>query len=238
MSADRLSVGLMLGLSFSTGVLDAATYLGLDGIFIANMTGNVVFVGLGIGGDPAVPLLRALLALGGFVAGAFALGLVQRGREPDPNADGVAAATFAAAGLLVAGAGWVLASGDLDGAALDAVTSVLACALGAQAVGARRVGVGDVSTVVVTSTLAGLASEAPWTGARVGGRPTFRRLAAVLSMGGGAAVGALLLRVGLALPVSLAGGVMLAVGLVTAVRVRRRATAGGRPRRAAHPRSG
>ena len=70
--ADGLSTALMLTLSFGTGVLDAATYLGLHQVFTANMTGNVVFVGLGLADTADVPLLRAALALVGFVAGATA----------------------------------------------------------------------------------------------------------------------------------------------------------------------
>ena len=230
-TADRLSVALMLALSFGTGILDAATYLGLHGVFTANMTGNVVFVGLGLAGGNDVPLLRASLALAGFVAGALVLGLVQRGRESRPNADPVAAATFVGAAVLTAGAAAALWTGDLSEPALDAVTAVLAFALGAQAVGARRVAVGDVSTVVVTSTLAGLAADGPWTGDRVDHATTARRLAAVLCMGAGAVLGAFLLRLDVAVAVLAAAVIMLAVGLVQGGRVwleRRRDRSGRR----------
>lgn len=50
----------------------------------------------------------------------------------------------------------------------------------------------DVSAVVVTSTLAGFAAESPRTGKPTGA--TWRRLSAVLTMGVGAVVGALLLK--------------------------------------------
>ena len=217
--ADRISTGLMLVLSFGTGVLDAATYLGLHGVFTANMTGNVVFVGLGIADDGSVPLLRASLALAGFVVGATVIGLVQRGRQVQRNRDTVAAVTFLVAGVLVAGTAAALWRGDLSELVLDAVTGVIAFAMGAQAVAARRVGVGDVSTVVVTSTLAGMAAEAPWTGGGSDGRTTLRRAAAVASMGGGAVAGAFLLHLGIAVPVALSAGLLVVVGTVGVVRV-------------------
>jgi uncharacterized membrane protein YoaK (UPF0700 family) len=222
---DRLSTTLMLLLSFGTGVLDAATYLGLHGVFTANMTGNVVFVGLGLADDASVPLLRAGLALGGFVVGAAVVGLVQRGRASRPNSDPVAAGTFLVMGLLVGGTALGLWRLELSELVLDLLTGAIAFAMGAQAVAARRVAVTDVSTVVVTSTLAGMAAEAPWTGGTSDRRVTLRRAAAVVSMGAGAVAGAFLLRLGIAVPVALTAGLLVLVGLVGLVRVRRHRTA-------------
>lgn len=214
-AADRLSTNLMLLLSFGTGVLDAATYLGLHGVFTANMTGNVVFVGLGLaGGEEDVPLLRAALALVGFVVGAAVVGVVQRGRSVVRNADTIAGVTLLVTALLVGGTAAGLQFLDPSELVLDLLTAVIAFAMGAQAVAARRVGVADVSTVVVTSTLAGFAAESPWTGRLADGRATWRRLSAVLTMGVGAVVGALLLRLGIAVPVALTGGILLLVGVL------------------------
>ncbi len=231
-SFDRLSTTLMLVLSFGTGVLDAATYLGLHQVFTANMTGNVVFVGLGLADDTSVPLLRAGLALGGFVVGAAVIGLVQRGRAARPNSDGVAATTFVLMGLLVGGCALALARLDQTELVLDLATAAIAFAMGAQAVAARRVAVTDVSTVVVTSTLAGMAAEAPWTGGSSDRATTFRRAAAVVAMGGGAVAGAFLLRLGIAVPVALTAALLVLVGVIGLVRVRRHrrtAVAGERP---------
>jgi uncharacterized membrane protein YoaK (UPF0700 family) len=41
---------LFLVLTLVTGVVDATSYLSLGHVFVANMTGNVVFLGLGIAG--------------------------------------------------------------------------------------------------------------------------------------------------------------------------------------------
>ena len=40
----------LLALTFSTGTVDAVSYLGLGHVFTANMTGNVVLLGFGIAG--------------------------------------------------------------------------------------------------------------------------------------------------------------------------------------------
>jgi len=77
----------MLTLSFTTGILDAATYLGLHGVFTANMTGNLIFIGLGITGEATVPVLRAVLALGGFAVGAAAAGRLLRSTSERPVVD-------------------------------------------------------------------------------------------------------------------------------------------------------
>lgn len=222
--ADGLSTTMMLALSFGTGALDAATYLGLHEVFTANMTGNVVFIGLGLADAEEVPLLRASLALLGFVVGASTAGLLQRGRAARPNADGVSALVLLLATGVVATCAVVLAWPDLElgVVGLDALTGALGWAMGAQAVAARRVAVGDVSTVVVTSTLAGLFAEGAWSGATAGRAVTLRRAGAVLTMGGGAVTGAFLLRWGIAVPVAVTAGVLLVVTVLMLARVLRR----------------
>ena len=42
--ASRVIIALVL-LTVATGFIDAASYLGLGHVFVANMTGNVVFFG-------------------------------------------------------------------------------------------------------------------------------------------------------------------------------------------------
>ena len=65
---------LLLALTVLTGVVDAVSILALGRVFVANMTGNIVFVGFAIGGAPGFSLSASLAALGGFLLGAFAGG--------------------------------------------------------------------------------------------------------------------------------------------------------------------
>jgi uncharacterized membrane protein YoaK (UPF0700 family) len=64
----------MLVLTVLTGVVDAVSILSLGRVFVANMTGNVVFIGFALAGAPGFSLSAALLALAGFVIGAAAGG--------------------------------------------------------------------------------------------------------------------------------------------------------------------
>ena len=61
---------LLLTLTFSTGLVDAVSYLGLGRVFSANMTGNVVLLGFGIAGGYALPIVAPIVSLLAFVAGA------------------------------------------------------------------------------------------------------------------------------------------------------------------------
>src|SRR2546421_8570392 len=68
----------LLVLTFTTGVVDAVSYLGLGRVFTANMTGNVVFLGFGIAGTGGLPVVAPLLSLGAFLLGAGAGGVLAR----------------------------------------------------------------------------------------------------------------------------------------------------------------
>lgn len=197
MGHSRLSFWLMIALSFGTGTLDAATYLGMDRVFGANMTGNVILIGLSIAGSEHAPLVGPLSALGGFAAGSWLLGLILRLFPPSGGRDAalVSVLWIAACGMLaVTGA---LSFLPINEVLIHTVTLAIGILMGFQAIAARRVGVPDVSTVVITSTLSLLFSEAGryWGGAQTAS--TMRRLAAVVSMFLGAACGALLLQTAL-----------------------------------------
>jgi len=55
---------MMIALTLLTVVVDAASYLKLGHVFVANMTGNVVFVGFAIAGAPGLSVTSSLIALG------------------------------------------------------------------------------------------------------------------------------------------------------------------------------
>src|SRR5947209_11909726 len=63
-------VPLLLLLSVTTGLVDAASVLGLGRVFTANMTGNVVFLGFAAAGVPGFSIARAVMSLVGFSVGA------------------------------------------------------------------------------------------------------------------------------------------------------------------------
>ena len=92
------------------------------------------------------------------------------------------------------------------------ITAGLGLAMGCQAATARHVAVKDVTTVVVTSTLTGLAADSVL--GKGAGQPWKRRAGAVLLIGAGAASGAALLRIHLGWGLALAAAVTVAVVVI------------------------
>src|SRR5439155_12369102 len=72
----RLTVAALLTLTAVTGLVDAVSYLRLGHVFVANMTGNVVFLGFTADPHSGLSLAASLTAIGGFVVGALAGGRV------------------------------------------------------------------------------------------------------------------------------------------------------------------
>ena len=67
---------LLVMLTGVTGLVDAVSYVALGHVFVANMTGNVVFVGFAAAGAPGLSLAASLTALGAFLLGALAGGRI------------------------------------------------------------------------------------------------------------------------------------------------------------------
>ncbi|WP_246161839.1 YoaK family protein [Aeromicrobium ginsengisoli] len=205
---DGFHLGLMLALTFSTGVIDAVGYLGLDKVFTGNMTGNVVILGMALVGGSGLPVLGPLLALAGFMAGAALAGRVLK-----PAGPGWTTRTTVLFGIvtlvMIATAAVLLAIEDDFGRPVGVtITTVLGAAMGIQAATARFIAVKDVTTVVVTSTITGLAADSVLGSGKGGG--SARRASAVVLILAGAFVGAALLKWHL-------GGGLLLAGAITAV---------------------
>ncbi len=199
---------LLLSLTAVTGLVDAVSILRLGRVFVANMTGNVVFTGFAITGAPGFSLSASLFALAGFMAGA-ATGGILAGRI---NHDRALLLLSAAASelILIAAALAVAASAAVrSGAPRDVLAVLLAVAMGIQNAAARRLAVPDLTTTVLTMTLTGIAADLR---TRSHGPALLRRLLAVFTMFGGAAAGAWLV-----LHVSPAAALGLAVGLLAVV---------------------
>jgi uncharacterized membrane protein YoaK (UPF0700 family) len=152
--------GIFLSLSaltIATGLVDAASVLGM-GVFAANMTGNIVFLGFSLGGAPGYSVVAALFALAGFLAGAFVAGLVVEGKFESRRAGralGVESAVLVAAAL----AAWLTGADGLDGWPDWVVLAVLGAAMGLQNAISMKSGVTDMRTTVLTLTLTALASD-------------------------------------------------------------------------------
>jgi len=211
----------LLVLTFTTGVVDAVSYLGLGRVFTANMTGNIVFLGFGIAGSGGLPVVAPLVSLGAFLLGAGGGGVLAN-QMGDRHPQHIALALAFEVSLL--GIAAVLAAavqvrpGAVSG---DVVIALLAFAMGVRNATVRRLGVPDLTTTVLTMTLTGLAAESPPAGGS--GKGSVRRVAAVSAMLTGALTGALLLKTSLVLPLATAACLALVTWLVYVPAARRAA---------------
>jgi uncharacterized membrane protein YoaK (UPF0700 family) len=200
----------MVGLTLVTGIVDAASYLRLGHVFVANMTGNVVFLGFALAGAAGVSAVSSLVAIGAFLAGALCGGRLAAG---NPSHRGLMLRTAGCVQVTLIAAALVLAlalAAPLSSGARYALLVPLALSMGVQNATAQRLSIPELTTTVLTRTLTGLASEARIVGGP--GAKLGRRLLAVVAMLLGALAGGLL-----ALHVSVAAAIGLAAGLVALV---------------------
>jgi uncharacterized membrane protein YoaK (UPF0700 family) len=214
----------VLVLTFTTGLVDAVSYLGLGRVFTANMTGNVVLLGIGVAGSGGLPVLAPIASLVAFLVGAVIGGRMVRRSEGRHTrlvawALGLEVSLIAAAAVVAA-----VAHVRVGHTVAYVLIVLLAPAMGIRSTVIRRLGVPDLSTVVLTMTLTVLASDSPLAGGS--GRGSTRRGFAVAAMFAGALTGALLLKTRLFLPLVLAAVLALITGLIYLPAAARR----GRPR--------
>src|SRR5689334_1954307 len=150
---------LLLGLTLVTGLVDAFSYLVLGHVFVANMTGNVVFLGFAIAGAPGFSVAASLVALGAFVFGALLGGNVV---SRHGNHRGNLLMTATAFQVVLLGASVVVAAAS--GAPVTAryrysLIVVLGISMGIQNATARKLAVPDLTTTILTLTITGMAAD-------------------------------------------------------------------------------
>jgi len=185
----RQTVAALLTLTAVTGLVDAVSYLRLGRVFVANMTGNVVF--LGFSADPRSGLSAAasVIAIAGFLLGALAGGRAAHALAAVRPGRWLAMA-FTGEALILGVVAALTGTGVLPfaGPGRFATIAVLAVALGVQNSTVRHLGAPDLTTTVLTLTLTGLTADSSLAGGP-GARP-HRRLGSVAAMLAGAAAGA------------------------------------------------
>jgi uncharacterized membrane protein YoaK (UPF0700 family) len=190
----------LLVLTFSTGTVDAVSYLNLGHVFTANMTGNIVLLGFGIAGAGGLPVLAPVISTAAFAVGSGFGGVLAR-RVAHRHAVHVGYALGLEASAL--GVATIVAlvthphSGRLSG---YAIIICLALGMGIRNATVRHIAVPDLTTTVLTMTLTGLAADSKLAGGS--GNGSARRFAAISAMLAGAVCGALMLRTGLVLPLA------------------------------------
>ncbi|HEX4249959.1 MAG TPA: YoaK family protein [Pseudonocardia sp.] len=218
---------VLVALTVVTGMVDAFSYLVLDHVFVANMTGNVLFVAFALAGAPEFSLLSSVVSLLAFVVGASAAGRLSRGIRPHRGWQLLVLCAVETV-LLLAAYGCALLVGLPSTDVWRYVLIVLtALAMGMQGGLVRRLGVPDLSTLVMTTTIIGMGTDSRPGAGRDGKVGT--RLVSVLALTIGALLGGLAARyVQPALPLLL-GGLILAAVTAVAARLARSGDAWTRP---------
>jgi uncharacterized membrane protein YoaK (UPF0700 family) len=152
---------MLTSLSLAAGCVDAVGYLGLGQVFVANMTGNTVLLGLAIGQADGRGVLHAGVALVGFVLGVAAgAAIVERGPERPVWTPAVTAALGLEFVILVAFAtGWLLDGTEPSRVTVYLLIVLSALAMGVQSAAVRRLNVADVSTTYITGTITSLTAR-------------------------------------------------------------------------------
>jgi uncharacterized membrane protein YoaK (UPF0700 family) len=214
MSTDSLRHPLtrtLLVLTLTTGVIDAACYLGLGRVFAANMTGNIVLLGFGIAGSSGLPVVAPLVSLAAFLCGAVAggrMGAMLPAKEARLSRAMLVEVGFTTLATVIA----IVFDITPDRFSGDLIIALLAFAMGVRNATVRRLKIADLSTTVLTMTLTGLAADSQLAGGD--GKGNWRRGAAVGSMLVGAVAGALLVKADLSLVLLAAAVLALATWLV------------------------
>jgi uncharacterized membrane protein YoaK (UPF0700 family) len=201
---ERTLLVLLYAFTAVTGLVDAVSYIALGHVFTANMTGNIVFLGFASAGVPGLSILRSLTALAAFLLGALIGGRLAATLAP-LSSNRWRMAAFGGEAIFLLGAtlaslGYV--SLPSHSTRLYAIIILTALAMGLRNATVRKIAQPDLTTTVLTLTITGLAADSSFAG---GSNPRWqRRVMSILLMFAGAAVGALLLRHSLALPLAMA----------------------------------
>jgi uncharacterized membrane protein YoaK (UPF0700 family) len=199
----------LIALTVSAGVLDAVSILALGRVFVATMTGNVIFLGFALAGEPSLSVPASAAALGSFLVGVLAGGwlAVQLGQHRGRHLG--AAAMIAVVPMVAALA---LSAAMSPAHARYGLIVLLACAMGIQVATVRRLAVPDVPTIALTMAMTGLVADSRFVGGH-GSNVRVRAATVIALLGGAIAGGALVLHVSVTAAIALATFLVATVGV-------------------------
>lgn len=219
---------MMALLTIVTGFVDSYSYLVLGHVFVANMTGNVVFSGFALAGSTSFSLGASVTALAAFAVGAILGGRVARGHHEHRGR--LLYNSLLIQFVLLAAAYFVAQFGPTPGSGSGTryvLIVLLGLGMGVQNATARTLAVPDLTTTVLTMTITGTAADS-----HIAGGPNSkagRRMLSVLAMFVGALFGALFVLNGHPGVALLCAVVLLAIGTFVAERTLNSEAAWTRP---------
>lgn len=205
-----MTIGCLLLLTFATGLVDAVSVLELGHVFVANMTGNVIFLGFWLMPHSGVDVTGALVAFVCFVLGAVIGGRLARHLDTQVHRWLGVALGFEVVMLstlaVLAGAGVL----DYHDNRKLLLIGGLALTFGVQNATAQQFGIQELSTTVLTTTIVRIGFDSRLAGGT--GNRKGLRIGVVLTMCAGAAVGATMTRFTVAPVIALAAGLIALSG--------------------------
>lgn len=190
--SERSTVAALLLLTFATGLADSISILVLGHVFVANMTGNVIFLGFWLAPRTSIDMTAVVVALPTFVCTTIVSGRISR-HFADRTRDWITTVLATEITLLVTLAilGGTGALHYHNNTKLIMI-GILAVTFGLQHSSARQFGIQELSTTVLTSTIVSLGLDSRLAGGS-GDRQALR-IGVVLTMCAGAFLGATMSR--------------------------------------------
>lgn len=185
---------LLILLTVTTGLVDAFSYLALGHVFVANMTGNVIFLAFSLAGAKGCSLWASALAIAAFSLGALGGGRITHVRSHHRGQMLTIGSSLQLAFILAA---FVYSAVDPSTAGIRVhvvLISLMGIAMGLQNAVVRGLAVPDLTTTVLTLTITGISADsrlAGGTNSKAG-----RRVLSALSMFTGALMGTALTQIG------------------------------------------
>lgn len=211
-ATDRATMSALIALTFTTGLIDAVSFISLGHVFTANMTGNIVFLGFAVGGATELSAARSGASLLAFMAGALIGGVINVRRSHWTPMRLLQRAIEIEAVLLLIATSFAASAGtktEISPGLTYGLIVLIALAMGVRSAVVRKLAVPDLTTTVLTLTVTGIASDSSPAG---GANPRWRtRVTAVITMFAGAATGAMFLRYGVFAPLGAGSLLLLAV---------------------------
>jgi uncharacterized membrane protein YoaK (UPF0700 family) len=198
----------LLGMTAVTGLVDAVSFLSLGHVFTANMTGNVAILAFATAGVTGLSVARSSTALLAFLVGAMLGGRVMARANVDSQIR-FAAQAFLVESVFLAAASFCgvayrpdLLEHSFQPLVLIALTGL---AMGTRNAAVRKLAIPDLTTTVLTLTITGIGADSSIAN---GHNPRLaRRLASVVAMFLGAALGAVIIRYSISAALALATGI-------------------------------
>src|SRR6201995_2728276 len=188
----RFTVAALLLLTFATGLADSISILVLGHVFVANMTGNVIFLGFWLAPRTSIDLTAVAVALPTFVCTTIVSGRLSR-HFADRTRTWITT-VLATEIVLLLGLSVLAGAGVLhyhDNSKLVMI-GLLAVTFGLQHSSARQFGIQELSTTVLTSTIVSFGLDSRLAGGT--GERQKLRFSVVFTMCAGAFLGATLSR--------------------------------------------